>query len=96
MQCGPPPADQDRREQWLSQLDTIAACRERWQVRGGVLDRGKAPLSREQLAHRERAVRAVDNALQIAGEERNAVVIPAAAPFRALAIADRSVGEVST
>jgi len=27
MELGPPPADQDRREQWLSQLDIVAAAK---------------------------------------------------------------------
>jgi conjugative relaxase-like TrwC/TraI family protein len=61
---GRPPADPARREQWLRALDTVAAYRERWQVRGlAVL--GTEPRTHEQQAHREAAQLASIEAVRI-------------------------------
>ena len=47
LSVGRPPADPARREEWLRELDTVAAYRDRWQViAGSVL--GGEPRSREQ------------------------------------------------
>ena len=59
------PADPGRREEWLRGLDTVAAYRERWQVRGRAVLGGE-PRTHEQKAHQECAQRAVSIALAIA------------------------------
>jgi conjugative relaxase-like TrwC/TraI family protein len=64
-QLGRPPADPDRREQWLSELDTIAAYRDRWHVDSGTLLGGE-PRSREQTAHQQAAQHAASTASAIA------------------------------
>ena len=59
------PADPGRREEWLRQLDTVAAYRERWQVRGpSVL--GAEPRTHEQKTHQQCAQRAMSTALAVA------------------------------
>jgi len=64
MQLGRPPADHDRRDEWLRHLDTIAAYRDRWQVKGGVVLGGECR-SREQAAHQQTAQLAASRALAI-------------------------------
>jgi len=65
MQLGRPLDDHDRREQWLSRLDTIAAYRDRWQINGRAVLGGE-PRSREQTAHYQDAQHAVATAMKIA------------------------------
>jgi conjugative relaxase-like TrwC/TraI family protein len=61
---GLPPADQDRREDWLSQLDPIAAYRDRWQVNGAA-GLGGEPRSREQAKQLRAVQLAASTALAI-------------------------------
>jgi len=65
LSLGRQPADPHRREDWLRQLDTIAAYRDRWQVSGNAI-RGAEPRSREQMAQRQAGQRAVAAALDVA------------------------------
>jgi conjugative relaxase-like TrwC/TraI family protein len=66
LRLGQPPADPDRRENWLRRLDTVAAYRQRWQVNGGAV-LGEEPRSHEQAAHQQSAQYAVSTAMAIAG-----------------------------
>jgi len=59
------PADPGRREEWLRQLDTVAAYRERWQVRGRAVLGGE-PRTHEQKAHKQSAQHSGSRALAIA------------------------------
>ena len=64
LSLGRPAADPDRREEWLRQLDTVAAYRDRWQVRGPAV-LGTEPRSYEQLTHQQCAQHAMSTALEI-------------------------------
>jgi conjugative relaxase-like TrwC/TraI family protein len=76
MQLGQPPAEHDRREEWLRQLDNIAAYRDRWQVNTRMVLGGE-PRSREQMAHRQSAQLAASRALAISRPADLARDIPA-------------------
>jgi hypothetical protein len=64
LQLGQPPADHDPREEWLRQLDNIAAYRDMWRVNTRMVLGGE-PGSREQIAHRQSAQLAASRALAI-------------------------------
>jgi len=64
MRLGQPPADQDRRAEWLRQLETIAAYRDRWQIKTGAM-LGDEPRSTEQMAHQDVVHHAVSAALAL-------------------------------
>jgi hypothetical protein len=59
---GAPPPNPVLREDWLRRLDTIAAYRDLWQV-GGHEILGAEPRTREQMAQRQTAQRALSAAL---------------------------------
>ena len=59
---GAPPPNPVLREDWLRRLDTIAAYRDLWQV-GGDQILGAEPRTREQMAQRQTAQRALSAAL---------------------------------
>jgi hypothetical protein len=64
LQFGQPPADHDRREEWLRLLDNIAAYRDRWKVNTRMVLGGE-PRSSEQMAHRQSAQLAALRALEV-------------------------------
>jgi hypothetical protein len=78
MQLGRPPADQDRRDEWLRYVDTVTAYRDRWQVNGGVVLGGE-PRSGEQTAHQQAAQSAMAAALAISRATDSALDINAPA-----------------
>jgi hypothetical protein len=65
MQLGRPPADPAHRDEWLRQLDTIAAYRDRWQVKARAVLGGE-PRTHEQMTHQEFAQLAASTGLAIA------------------------------
>jgi hypothetical protein len=70
---GGPPADPVHREEWLRGLDTIAAYRDRWQVRGNA-SLGAEPRTREQMAQRlagQRALTAAQDAARTVNSSGN-------------------------
>jgi conjugative relaxase-like TrwC/TraI family protein len=67
-QLGAPPADPVRREQWLREVSTVAAYRERWSVSGRDPVDGKRS-SIEQMGHEKRAEMAAEWARLIAADE---------------------------
>jgi hypothetical protein len=71
---GQPPAHPAKREAWRRQLDTIAAYRERWQIKGSTVLGQANPAGLEQETQRRLAQQAVDRALQIHSDERETVV----------------------
>ena len=64
LRMGRPPADPTQRENWLRQLDAIAAYRERWQINGEAF-LGTEPRSHEQTAHQQFVQLAASSALTI-------------------------------
>jgi conjugative relaxase-like TrwC/TraI family protein len=67
-QLGTPPADPVRREQWLHEVSTVAAYRERWNVTGRNPVDAKAT-SIEQMGHQKRAELSAERASRIANDE---------------------------
>jgi hypothetical protein len=67
-QLGAPPADPVRREQWLREVSTVAAYRERWNVTGRNPVDAKAS-SIEQMGHQKRAELSAERASLIAADE---------------------------
>jgi conjugative relaxase-like TrwC/TraI family protein len=77
LRFGRPPEDPVRREGWLRGLDTIAAYRDRWQVRGSAI-LGAEPRTREQMAQwlaGQRALTAAQDAARTVNSSGN---VPAA------------------
>jgi hypothetical protein len=64
LSLGQPPTDRARSEKWLRQVDTVAAYRDVWQVRGPEA-LGAEPRTYEQRAHQQSTQQAVSTALAI-------------------------------
>jgi conjugative relaxase-like TrwC/TraI family protein len=67
-QLGTPPAEPARREEWLREVSTVAAYRERWSVSGrDPVDAKRSSI--ERMGHEKRAEQAAERAKRIADGE---------------------------
>lgn len=68
---GPPPGEPASREAFVDQVAVLAAYRERWDIRTGILGPKASVRSAEQLAHRNRSRRAGQEAVRLAESARD-------------------------
>jgi hypothetical protein len=82
-QVGIPPSDPTRREQWMREVSTVAAYRERWGHTGrSVIGNESDASSIEQIGQHRRAQASVERALAIARAEK----APQASPAREITV----------